>query len=139
MKYLTYNPNLIASKALLQLIYLFVHASTALCWTLTAFKFLNPITVGRTPWTGMSPSQGRYLHTEQHRHRINAHRHPCLEWDSNPPPQCSSGEGCSCPRPRGHCDRRYNLFGCLEIMTVFTGNSVRVQHILLPSIVVNVK
>jgi hypothetical protein len=23
----------------------------------------------------ISPSQGRYLHTEQHKHRINAHRH----------------------------------------------------------------
>jgi hypothetical protein len=31
---------------------------------------------------GISPSQGRYLHTEQHKRRINAHRHPCLEWDS---------------------------------------------------------
>jgi hypothetical protein len=38
---------------------------------------------------GISPSQGRYLHTGQHKHRINAHRHPCLEWDSNPRPQCS--------------------------------------------------
>jgi hypothetical protein len=24
-------------------------------------------------------------------HRINVHRHPCLEWDSNPRSQCSSG------------------------------------------------
>jgi hypothetical protein len=32
----------------------------------------------------LSPSQSRYLHTGQHKHRINAHRHPCLEWDSNP-------------------------------------------------------
>jgi hypothetical protein len=31
----------------------------------------------------ISPSQGRYLHTGQHRHRINSHRHPCLKWDSN--------------------------------------------------------
>jgi hypothetical protein len=31
----------------------------------------------------------RYLHTEQHKHRINAHRHPCIEWDSNPRPQRS--------------------------------------------------
>jgi hypothetical protein len=30
------------------------------------------------------PSQGRYVHTEQHKHGINAHRHPCIEWDSNP-------------------------------------------------------
>jgi hypothetical protein len=40
---------------------------------------------------GISPSQGRYLHMEQHKHRINAHRHPCLEWDSKPRLQCSSG------------------------------------------------
>jgi hypothetical protein len=33
---------------------------------------------------GISLSQGRYLHTEQHKHRINAHRYPCLEWDSIP-------------------------------------------------------
>jgi hypothetical protein len=31
---------------------------------------------------GISQSQARYLHTEQHKHRIKAHRHPCLEWDS---------------------------------------------------------
>jgi hypothetical protein len=39
---------------------------------------------------GISLLQGCYLHTEQHKHRINAHRHPCLEWDSNPWSQCSS-------------------------------------------------
>jgi hypothetical protein len=38
---------------------------------------------------GISPSQSRYRHTEQHRHSINAHRHPCLELNSNPRPQCS--------------------------------------------------
>jgi hypothetical protein len=31
----------------------------------------------------MSPSLGRYLHTELHEQK-NAYRHPCLEWDSNP-------------------------------------------------------
>jgi hypothetical protein len=46
--------------------------------------------VGLLGW-GISPSQGLYLHTEQHKHRINAHRHPCLEWDSNRRSQCSSG------------------------------------------------
>jgi hypothetical protein len=39
---------------------------------------------------GISPSQGRYLHTE-HKYRINAHRHPCLQWDSNQRTQCPSG------------------------------------------------
>jgi hypothetical protein len=29
------------------------------------FRFLNLYTVGRTPWRGISPSQGRNLHTEQ--------------------------------------------------------------------------
>jgi hypothetical protein len=27
----------------------------------------------------ISPSQGLYLHTEQHKHKINARRHPCLK------------------------------------------------------------
>jgi hypothetical protein len=30
-------------------------------------------TVGRTPWKRVSPSQGRYLHTEQQKHKIKAH------------------------------------------------------------------
>jgi hypothetical protein len=47
------------------------------------FRFLKPIYSRKTPWTGISPSQGSYLHTE-HKHRINAHRHPYLECDSNP-------------------------------------------------------
>jgi hypothetical protein len=34
----------------------------------------------------ISPSQGSYLH----KHRINADKHPYLEWDSNPRSQCSS-------------------------------------------------
>jgi hypothetical protein len=57
------------------------------------FQFLNPIwyTVDRTPWTGISPSQGLYLHIGQHKHRINANRHPCLKWDSKPRSQCLRG------------------------------------------------
>jgi hypothetical protein len=39
----------------------------------------------------ITPSQGRCLHTEQHEHRLNSHRHPCLEWDSNRRSQSSSG------------------------------------------------
>jgi hypothetical protein len=41
-------------------------------WPLLQFRKLF-YTVGRTPWTGIGPSQGRYLHTEQNKHRINAH------------------------------------------------------------------
>jgi hypothetical protein len=36
---------------------------------------------------GSAPSQGRYLH----KHRINADRPPCLEWDSNSRSQCLRG------------------------------------------------
>jgi hypothetical protein len=54
------------------------------CGPWPLFQFRNPHTqsvglFGR----GISPSQGRYLPTEQHKSRINVHRHPCLEWDSN--------------------------------------------------------
>jgi hypothetical protein len=45
-------------------------------------------TVGRTG-RRISQEQGPYLHTEQHKHRIKAHRHPYLVWDSNPRSQCS--------------------------------------------------
>jgi hypothetical protein len=38
----------------------------------------------------ISPSQGRYLHTGQHKQNKRTQRHPCLEWDSNPRSQCSS-------------------------------------------------
>jgi hypothetical protein len=39
---------------------------------------------------GISPLQCLYLHRRRHKHRINAHRHPCLKWDSNPRSQRSS-------------------------------------------------
>jgi hypothetical protein len=55
------------------------------------FQFLDLFTqsvglLGR----GISLSQGHYLHTGQHKHNINAHRHPCLKWDSNTQSQCLS-------------------------------------------------
>jgi hypothetical protein len=52
------------------------------------FKFRNPIHSRKTPWRGDQPF-ARPLLTGQHKHIIKAHRHPCLEWDSNPGPQCS--------------------------------------------------
>jgi hypothetical protein len=70
------------------------------------FSFSIFYTVDMIPWLGISPSQGRYLPTERHKHRINAHRHPCLKWDSSPRSQCLSGRRQLCLRSRGHCDRR---------------------------------
>jgi hypothetical protein len=48
------------------------------------FRALILYTAGRTPWMAISRSQSPYLHIQQHKHRINAHTHPCLQWDSNP-------------------------------------------------------
>jgi hypothetical protein len=74
-----------------QLFHSFINGSTALCWALAAFFFFSFVmlyTVGRTPLTGDQPI-ARPLPT--HKYTINAYRHPCLQWDSNPGPQCSSG------------------------------------------------
>jgi hypothetical protein len=58
----------------------FVSDSTALCWILAVFQ-----SVGLLGWR-ISLSQGLYLQTGQHKHRINANRHPYFEWNSNPWP-----------------------------------------------------
>jgi hypothetical protein len=59
-------------------------------WPLFQFLGLFTLSVGHLG-RGISPSQGRYLHTGQHKHRIiNTQRHPCLEWDWNPRSQRSS-------------------------------------------------
>jgi hypothetical protein len=48
-----------------------------------SLQFLNPKTVGRTPWAGDQPD-ARPLPTQDNTNRINAGTHPCLERDSNP-------------------------------------------------------
>jgi hypothetical protein len=47
-------------------------------------QFLNPKAVGRTTWTGDQP-------VAKPQPTQNKRRHPCLEWDSNPRSQRSSG------------------------------------------------
>jgi hypothetical protein len=72
--------------------YLDIFGSTALCCALEIFTVSWSLTqsVGLSR-RGISPSQSSYLHIAQHKHRINAHVHPCLTWDSNPGSQCLSG------------------------------------------------
>jgi hypothetical protein len=57
--------------------YLSIYGPTAL---VDLDRFFNALIytqkVGRLE-RGISPSQGPYLHTEQHKHRINALRHQC--------------------------------------------------------------
>jgi hypothetical protein len=72
-------------------LFTFINGSTAPFWALAAFSVLQSYTqsVRQFGW-GVRPSQGLYLHTGQHKHRINAHRHPCLSeirtHDPPPPP-----------------------------------------------------
>jgi hypothetical protein len=53
----------------------FLYGSLAL-WTWPLFQFLNPIHSRYDSLYGDQPvARPRYLHTEQHKHRINALRH----------------------------------------------------------------
>jgi hypothetical protein len=90
-------------------IYLYFYLSVCLqpLWTLAAFfNFLiytqSVGLLGRV----MNPSQGRYLHTEQHKNRINAqtdiHASSGIRTHD---PSVRAGEDGSCSRPCGHCDR----------------------------------
>jgi hypothetical protein len=69
---------------------LFYYGSTALMGLGSFFSFLiYTQSVELLGWR-ISPSQGLYLHIEQHKHRQNTDRYSCLDWDSNPRSQCSS-------------------------------------------------
>jgi hypothetical protein len=72
------------------------------------FSFLILYTVDRTPWTGISPSQGFYLHTEQHNHRTNAHNTDihALSGIRTHDSSVRASEDSSCLRWHGHCDRQ---------------------------------
>jgi hypothetical protein len=56
---------------------------------------------------GNSPSQGLYLHTKQHKHRINAHNTDvhALSGIRTHDPSVRASEDSSCLRQRDHCDR----------------------------------
>jgi hypothetical protein len=59
----------------------------------------------------ISPSQGRYLHTGQHKHRINAHTDiHALSGIRTYDPSVRASEDGSCLTPRGHCDRHFAIF-----------------------------
>jgi hypothetical protein len=62
---------------------------------------------------GISPSQGLYLQTEKHNHRINAHKTNihALSGIRTHDPSVRASEDSLCFRPLGHCDRRT---GCID-------------------------
>jgi hypothetical protein len=90
------------------LYYYYYYSSTALCWALAAFSVSWSYTqpVGRLGW-GISPSQGLYLHSEQHKYRINAHNTDihALSGIRTRDRRVLTSEDSSCLRPRGHCDQ----------------------------------
>jgi hypothetical protein len=89
--------------------YYYYYGCTALCRASVAFLVSRSCIqsvglLGR----GISPLQGRYLHTEQHRHRINAHNTDIhvLSGIRTHDLSVRASEGGSCLRPLGYCDRR---------------------------------
>jgi hypothetical protein len=74
--------------------YMFLSLSQTLKqWTFlkcfASFQFLNPKSQYDS-LDGGSASRKAAAYTGQHKHTMNADRHPCIEWDSNPQSQCSS-------------------------------------------------
>jgi hypothetical protein len=84
----------------------YYYGSTALCWALAAFSVSLSYTrlvglLGR----GKNTSQGLYLHTEQHKPRINARNTDThvLSGIRTHDPSVQASEDSSCLRPRGRC------------------------------------
>jgi hypothetical protein len=58
-----------------------------------------------------SPSQGRYLHTGQHKHRINAHTNiRALSGIRTHDPSVRAREDGSCLRTLGHCNQHIYIY-----------------------------
>jgi hypothetical protein len=92
------------------------------------FSFLILYTVARTPWRGDQPFARPLPTHRQHKHRINAHRHPCREWDTNLRPSIRASEDGSCLRPHGHCDRALKkLAGKIRLDRVIN-QDIRQRH-----------
>jgi hypothetical protein len=88
------------------------YGSTALCWTLAAFSVSLSYTqsvglLGR----GISPSQGLWLHKEEHKHRMKAGSTDISDLSEIRTHDHSvrASENSSCLRPRGHCDQRTTM------------------------------
>jgi hypothetical protein len=74
-------------------------------WPLLQFHYFFTQTVGLLGRV-ISPSQGLYLHTGQHKHRINVYTNiHALIGIRTHDPSVRASEDSSCLRPRGHCDR----------------------------------
>jgi hypothetical protein len=72
---------------------------------------------------GISPSQGRYLHTEQHKHRINSHTDThALSWIRTHDPSARASGDSSCLKPHGPCDWQwihYSIFSDFFYLSIY--------------------
>jgi hypothetical protein len=85
---------------------IYVSMTRSPCGPWPLFQFLNPYTVGRTPWKGDQPV-ARPLPT----HGINAHTDVHISSGIRTrDPSVRAGEDGSCLRPRGHRDRLLNIY-----------------------------
>jgi hypothetical protein len=67
----------------------------------------------------ISPSQGRYLHTGQHKHIINSHTDiHALSGIRTHDPNVRASEYSSCLRPRDHCDRRLHKNSNIKLINI---------------------
>jgi hypothetical protein len=96
-----------------------VCGSTAICWTFAVFQFLDPLTqtlghLGR----GISPSQSRYLHTVQHKHRIKRKQTsmPQVGFEPTIPVFERTKTVRVSNRAAGHCDRLSRYYGGINVV-----------------------
>jgi hypothetical protein len=108
MWWLCKETNLLSNNEKSNVLWYYSYAPTALCLALAIFSVSWSYTqsVGLLGW-GISPSQGLYLHIEQHKHRINAHytdKH-AMSGIRTHNLRVRAIEDSPCLRQRGHCDR----------------------------------
>jgi hypothetical protein len=86
-------------------LYVYIYGSTALVDLDRFFSFLIYTQSVGLLGRGISQSQGRYLHEEQHKHRRNAHTDTHVSSGLRThDPSVRADEGSSFLIPRGHCD-----------------------------------
>jgi hypothetical protein len=77
--------------------------------------------------------QGRCLHTERYKHRINTHNTDIhlLSGTRTHDPSVRTGEEGSCLRPRGQCDRQACSLALRKIMQIDKNPQFHFVHVIL--------
>jgi hypothetical protein len=93
------------------------HRASVKCFV--SLQSLNHKTVGRTPWTGISPLQDRYLHRttqiQNERRQIDIHALSVIRTHDH---SVRASEDSSYLRPRDHYDRRIIYYACISQQNV---------------------